>query len=263
MPKWNPGRYAKASTHQQTWARETLASVRLEGVENILDVGCGDGKVTAALSSQTSGRVVGIDKSAEMVSYAREHHESGARGNLFFEIGEAESFRVVDPFDIITSFSALHWVADHPRMLKNFYSLLRPGGRLVLQFGGKNNAADIINVALKMIASKRWSSYYTEFKFPWHFHGPLEYRDWLITAGFSPLSVELVPKDMIHEGLPELTAWIETTWLPFLEALPEVERGVFVKAVAHAYEKNYPPDAQGRLHTKMFRLQILAERPVA
>ena len=70
--KWNAAAYAANSAVQQSWARELIAKLKLRGDEHILDVGCGDGKVTAELAAAVPrGLVVGIDASAEMISFAR------------------------------------------------------------------------------------------------------------------------------------------------------------------------------------------------
>ena len=57
---------------QQTWARELIARLHLRGDEHILDVGCGDGKVTAEIARAVPrGSVTGIDASAEMIAFAQ------------------------------------------------------------------------------------------------------------------------------------------------------------------------------------------------
>src|SRR5579864_3250079 len=68
---WSAADYASNSTVQQTWARELIAQLKLRGNERILDVGCGDGKITAELArSVPSGSVVGIDASPQMIDFA-------------------------------------------------------------------------------------------------------------------------------------------------------------------------------------------------
>ena len=70
--KWNAADYAANSIVQQTWARELIARLNLRGDEHILDVGCGDGKVTAELARAVPrGAVTGVDASAEMIGFAR------------------------------------------------------------------------------------------------------------------------------------------------------------------------------------------------
>ena len=65
---WDASDYERNSAQQQVWAAELLAKLDLSSGETVLDVGCGDGKVTAELAAP--GRVVGVDTSAEMVELA-------------------------------------------------------------------------------------------------------------------------------------------------------------------------------------------------
>ena len=88
--KWNAANYAANSAVQQSWARELIAKLKLRGDEHILDVGCGDGKVTAELARAVPrGQVVGMDASAEMISFARKTFSSGKISNLKFHTGDA------------------------------------------------------------------------------------------------------------------------------------------------------------------------------
>src|SRR6266702_8565508 len=70
--KWNAADYAANSAVQQTWARELIAKLKLRGDEHILDVGCGDGKVTAEIARAVPrGQVLGADSSPEMIAFAQ------------------------------------------------------------------------------------------------------------------------------------------------------------------------------------------------
>jgi trans-aconitate methyltransferase len=50
MSQWNPNDYHQHSSQLQKWARDILAKLALTGHEQILDIGCGDGKVTAEVA---------------------------------------------------------------------------------------------------------------------------------------------------------------------------------------------------------------------
>jgi trans-aconitate methyltransferase len=114
--EWNPEDYARNSGGQLIWARELIARLRLKGNETILDVGCGDGKVTAELAAAVpEGRVVGVDSSPAFVKYARDHY--GNRPNLLFETTDARRLDLPAVFDIVFSNAALHWVDDHRSFL--------------------------------------------------------------------------------------------------------------------------------------------------
>jgi Methylase involved in ubiquinone/menaquinone biosynthesis len=70
---WNAKDYERNSQAQQKWARELMANLHLTGIEDILDLGCGDGKVTVELARLVAdGSVVGVDNSRQMIDLAKE-----------------------------------------------------------------------------------------------------------------------------------------------------------------------------------------------
>ena len=88
--RWNAADYAANSAAQQIWARELIAQLQLRGDEHILDVGCGDGKVTAELARAVpKGSVTGIDASPEMIRFARKTFPPGKHPNLEFQVMDA------------------------------------------------------------------------------------------------------------------------------------------------------------------------------
>ena len=70
--KWNAKDYANNSSAQESWANELLEKLSLAGNEHLLDIGCGDGKITNSIANKLSnGHVVGIDRSKDMIELAR------------------------------------------------------------------------------------------------------------------------------------------------------------------------------------------------
>ena len=121
-----------------------LARLDLNGHERILDIGCGDGRITAEVARCVpQGIVVGLDSSAEMVAFAQRDSASEDLPNLRFQQGEAQSLDFHEQFDRVISFACLHWVIDHRPVLAGIRRALRPHGRVMLQFGGKGNAAQM------------------------------------------------------------------------------------------------------------------------
>ena len=71
MSEWDGDAYARVNELQQMLAARALQDVDLIGDEIVLDVGCGDGVVTAAIAARLPrGRVLGIDRSPAMVATA-------------------------------------------------------------------------------------------------------------------------------------------------------------------------------------------------
>jgi len=175
VPRWNPEDYSRHSSAQAKWASEILAKLELKGDKQILDIGCGDGKITAEVArSVPRGRVVGLDSSPEMIDFARKRFPAEAIPQLRFQLGDARTLDFHEEFDSVISFASLHWVIDHRPVLVGICRALRSGGRMILQFGGKGNAAEIVDVISAVITRAQWAEYFVGFKFPWGFYDPEE-----------------------------------------------------------------------------------------
>jgi trans-aconitate 2-methyltransferase len=256
---WNPEDYARHSDGQMQWARELRSRLVLRGDEAILDVGCGDGRITADFASALpAGRVVGIDSSEEMIAYAARTYRDIP--NLSFICQDARTFAVGQGFDVVFSNATLHWFADHRSFLHAAQRALRPDGRLMISCGGKGNAADMVRVFSELAESARWRSYFGDFRAPYFFYGTDDYEPWLREAGFAIDRLELVPKDMVHKDADGLAGWIRTTWMTLTDYIPEDQRDEFIHDIVRNYLKRFPPDAAGLTHVHMVRLEVEARR---
>src|SRR5580765_7112359 len=131
--KWNPQDYARNSSAQLSWARELISRMAFSGVEAVLDVGCGDGKITAEFArALPGGYVLGVDSSPEFIAYASRHYPKALFSSLQFEVMDARSLNINNRFDLVFSNAAMHWVDDHSAFLRGVAKHLRVGGRLVL-----------------------------------------------------------------------------------------------------------------------------------
>jgi trans-aconitate methyltransferase len=258
MTTWNPQNYHRHSSEQQKWAHELIEKLHLTGDEHLLDIGCGEGKVTTAIASRLRrGRVVGVDKSNEMVSFARMNFPAS---NLTFMQMDASALTFDAQFDVVFSNAALHWIVDHRPVLRGIASALTSGGRSLLQMGGKANAAEILEVVTAVMQWPEWREYFAEFQFHYGFYAPDEYREWLIEAGLEPQRLELIPKDMAHPSIDAFAGWIRTTWIPWIQSVPESRREEFIAAVVKSYVSQNLPDEQGRVHVNMVRLEVEAAK---
>ena len=261
-PKWDAAGYAAHSVVQQSWARELIAKLGFRGDEHILDVGCGDGKITAEIAQAVpGGSATGIDASAEMISFAESMFPKNKVPNLEFHVMDAREIKFAREFDLVFSNAALHWVDDHPKFLAGAASILTSGGRLIVSCGGKGNAQDVFMALLPELRSRRWREFFRKMPNPYFFYAPEDYRKWLVKAGFSSHTVRLAPKDATYSGPEGLAAWLRTTWLPYVQRIPEDLREEFIAAVTGRYLTQHPPDGENRVHVKMVRLEIEAAVP--
>ena len=255
--KWNAAAYAANSTVQQSWARELIVKLKLRGDEHILDVGCGDGKITAELARAVPrGAVVGMDASAEMISFARKTFPAEKISNLKFQVCDAREIGLPKKFNLVFSNAALHWVDDHEAILHGAASVLKLGGRLLISCGGKGNAHDVFLAIRPVMRLKRWREFFRKMPLPYFFYAPANYEKWLPKSGFKINAVKLAPKDVAYDGAIGFATWLRTTWLPFTQRVPENLRDEFIVAVTQRYLAKHPADANYQIHVRMVRLEI-------
>jgi len=257
--QWNADDYARNSSAQLQWAQELIAKLGLQGGESVLDIGCGDGKISAQLArAAKDGNVLGVDLSQDMIRLASEQFPAAQYSNLSFLRMDAADMRLDGSFDVAFSNAALHWVSDHVAVLRGVHACLKPGGRTLLQMGGRGNAAEVFATIEQVTQQPRWRRYYEGFTAPYHFYGPEDYEVWLPETGFCPARVELVPKDMQHQGAEGLKGWLRTTWFPYTDRLPAESRDAFLAELVEAYTVAHPRDALGNTHVEMVRLEVEA-----
>ena len=257
---WNAAEYAANSAVQQSWAREIIGKLNLRGDEHVLDIGCGDGKVTAELARAVPrGGVIGTDASPEMIAFAKKKFPAQKIPNLKFAVADAREIGGGKPensFDLVFSNAALHWVDDHKKFLRGAAAALKPGGRLVVSCGGKGNAHDVFLALRPEMRQQRWREYFRKMPLPYFFYAPGDYEKWLPKFGFKIHALKLAPKDATYAGTEGFATWLRTTWLPFVQRVPENLREEFIAAVTQRYLAKQPLDAAGQVHVRMVRLEI-------
>jgi trans-aconitate 2-methyltransferase len=264
MYKWDAEDYHRNSFNQQTWAQDAIAKIDFRGDERVLDIGCGDGKITAEIATYLpNGSILGIDISEEMIKFAQSKILMSSFSNLKFHSVDATKLNFEDEFDIIVSFSCLHWIKDHIPILKGIKRSLKTSGRVFLEFGGKRGTINPIKIAInEVISNIQWSEYFKGFEglnSGKRFYSSDEYKDMLTSVGLKVKRVALVPKDMIAQGKEGLEAWVRTTGVPdYLNRVPESLRQTLINEIVDKYIEKYPLDITGLIRVSMMRLEVEA-----
>ena len=256
--KWDPSGYSRHSDSQLEWAKELIDKLQLRGNERILDIGCGDGKVTKLISEYVpDGEVIGIDNSKDMIEFASKKYPTTEHINLNFINMDATQIAFEEYFDIVFSNAALHWVIDHIPVLNGIYRSLKKNGKVLVQMGGKGNANSVVEVLNEISKHNKWKQYFKNFTFPYGFHDPQQYMKWLVETGFKVERIELIPKYRVHNNIDQFKGWIRTQWLPYVARIPEHNREEYIDMVVDKFIETYPA-GESRIVVKRQRLEYEA-----
>ena len=128
--RWDPDQYAKFAAERAKPGFDLIAMVAEIPGGDAVDLGCGSGELTARLHDHSRARAtLGLDSSEAMLAKARPLSGKG----LQFEIGDINDFAAEHDFDVVFANASLHWVPDHPQLLRRLTAALRPQGQLAVQ----------------------------------------------------------------------------------------------------------------------------------
>jgi trans-aconitate 2-methyltransferase len=245
---WNAAVYHEVSSPHQVWGREVLDRLALRGDETVADLGCGTGRITAALLERLPrGRVVAVDGSASMVARARE--TLGERATVIHS--DLLDLALPRPVDTAISTATFHWIADHDRLFARVHDALRPGGRFVAQCGGEGNIASLVEIIRRASAEEPFAASFAGWDGPWNYAGAEQTAERLRRAGFAVERVWLQPSPVVVE---DLRTFLETVNLgAHLDRLPADLRTPFADRV-HAEARHLPA-------LDYVRLNLIAHRP--
>jgi len=196
------------------------ALASLEEGETVLDLGSGAGFdcFLAANKVGTSGKVIGVDMTPEMLDTARRNAKKGNYTNVEFRLGEIENIPAAnDSMDVIISNCVINLSPDKPKVFREALRVLRPGGRMMVsdivllkelpEFIKSSIEAYVGCVAGAMLRD--------------------EYIDAIKAAGFAPVEIadeSTFPTESMADD-PMVKAFIEESNVP-IEELREIGNSI-------------------------------------
>lgn len=100
--------------------------------KNVLDIGCGNGRITEEISVQTGANCIGIDISDEGIKEAQVRCKDNSK--LSFSVGNINSLNLSQSFDAIVFLDTLYYADNLQHTLEQCLSLLKPGAKIYAYF---------------------------------------------------------------------------------------------------------------------------------
>jgi SAM-dependent methyltransferase len=196
-----------ANGRQELAKALALTEMRIGRKLLVLEVGCGMGRLTAALAEQY-GFVCGIDVSPKLIDRARAWIKLD---NVRFEVCDGRRVRPSDPrpWDVVFSYEVLHYVERDTvaTYFQDIYSLLRPGGQFVFELNTvpirlRTRATVLLRIALNLLGVRKWHGWPTAPGFHRNYHSVPSLQTFLANAGFRI--------DRLIDGNPAQTWFVAT-----------------------------------------------------
>ena len=238
MTEWNAAGYARISALQKAMADEALSLVSLRGAERVLDVGCGEGKITAQIAERVPrGNVVGVDPSQQMIAFAREHFPPARLPNLRFDVADARSLPYRSEFDLVVSFNALHWIPDQDAALRSILRTMKRDARALFRLVPAGARKSLETLVEETRAFDRWRDRFVGFSDPYLRLTPDEYRATAERNGFRVLSMKTHSRTWDFGSREAFFAFCSVGLVAWTARVPDSDRDAFVDDVLTRYAR--------------------------
>lgn len=257
--EWNAASYHKVSGPQTGWGERVLARLELAGDEQVVDAGCGSGRLTGALADRLPrGRVFALDRSWNMLQTARANLRPAYGSRIRFVQVSLPALPFDACVDVLFSTATFHWVNDHPALFANIFRALRPGGRLHAQCGGGPNLASAHALAETVMAEDPFAPFFRDWTGVWQFATDGESAARLAGAGFVDVVTSLEPAPTSFATEADYREFVTTViYHPHLARLPETLQTPFIDEITRRAAAQPAP-----FTLDYWRLNLRATRPL-
>jgi trans-aconitate 2-methyltransferase len=254
MAVWDPATYLQFADERSRPFFDLVRQVKALRPSSVVDLGCGPGQLTAALTERwPEAGIVGVDSSPEMITRAGAY----ANARLSFLLADLRDWQPDSPVEVILSNAALQWVPGHRDLLPRMVGALVPGGWLAFQVPG-NFAEPSHRLLHELADDHRFAGHLADVEWPAAFDAAT-YLDDLARLG---CTVDAWETTYLHvlTGPHPVFRWISGTGArPVLQALPETQREEFVAEYQTMLEAAYPAQPYGTV-LPFRRVFVVAQR---
>ncbi|MEO1771787.1 class I SAM-dependent methyltransferase [Candidatus Enterococcus ferrettii] len=244
--EWNAQNYQKNHDFVFQYGADLLELLPKSSMK-ILDVGCGTGELSHQMT-ELGHQVLGIDASPNMIQQAQAQFPGEN-----FQVANALTFETSQPYDVLFSNAALHWITDHEKLLSQFQRLVNVEGLLICEFGGAGNVRKLTS-AFQAELEKLGKNYQSPFYFP----SCKQYQPMLEAHGFHVHLLQEYDRPTPLKGSEGLRNWLKQFFASDLAALSEVEQERILSEVEATLEDSCWKETYWE--ADYHRIRIVAEK---
>ena len=211
---WSPEQYERFKSERKQPFLDLMALVEKHPRMRVVDLGCGTGELTRELHEHLdAAETIGIDDSETMLLKA------GSFGGemLHFEKGNIEAFVADDPFDLVFSNAALHWVPDHEQLFTRLTRFLSADGQIAVQMPDNDDHPS------HSVAARVASQFGIEPRPPYVLPAP-RYAELLHHLGYKHQHVRTQVYGHLLPSTNDVVEWVRGALLTHYEAALPPER---------------------------------------
>lgn len=259
LPIWEPSVYNKLAIAQRTAVLKVLEHLNIEKTSHILDVGCGDGKISAELAKiAEDGRVLGVDRSCEMIDFAIGNYKSIVYPNLQFLLQDAKDINFSEEFDIVFSSFALQWIKDKNEFFTKANAALKEDGQICIICPlAVSPELDLVTEGL--IENPQWAGFYTDFHPGWYFVNREGLSHLIKEACFVLKYSHTYIQEVEFQSKNDFEKYV-LLWYPYLAPLEDSLKTVFFTQVIDEYCKLLPPTKTGAIRMRIPTAFFVADK---
>lgn len=224
--------------------------------ECILDIGCGNGKVTTKIAQKVpQGYILGIDKSDASLAQAQIVSKPA---NLTYQHMDAQQLTFNERFDVITSFYCIQWIKDKKSVFKGIFQSLKPGGKLIMIASIRQS--ELVSLPHDIIEQPKWIPYFRDYINPLIHASENNYTEYVSEAGLIISSYSEEIKNVIFEDYQTFLSLIETI-TPHIQRIPnQNDKTNFAREILERYIQHYPITEDGYYQTSFKHIKLIAYR---
>ncbi|CCU55633.1 unknown similar to AMEV004 [Choristoneura biennis entomopoxvirus] len=230
---WNTN-YVNISNFQYNNAINFISKINFNN-NSVLDIGCGDGKITYYISNISNNKVLGIDKSNILIKYAENNY---INNNLNFKNVDILSSNITniitDKYNTIVSFFCIPWIKNKNIAFSNIAKLSNDNTYIyILASLMEQNHVMLIN---KLIKKSHWQQYYTNYESPFEYLNDVNYEEYAINSGINTIYKNIFNVYYTFENMNKLRDF-NLAILPHIRHLSDENKSKFVDELLDDYFK--------------------------